>query len=517
MCLMGIKKKMINFNDRLKYDLGLEDNMFNVGNSSEDVGLTEELAVFGDETTIVEDDLASLEKTEIAVHSLESIRVSLESIINSNVNDRHAVIMVNASLESIEMTFGLTPYSISLEDESSLDSSSSLFGKVTAALSAVKNGAFQLLGKIGQSIAALFGSVVTLANKFKSKLNELKSKADAATGDKSLKLGKAAINLVVETGAVDGSKYIKDLSNTMKTMGVALNTFKTIDELTAISNAIKDNGKFDAAAFDKKYASFKTLEGNKVLGGKQVVFKQTHSVEDIKAALDYAIMLYREIQEDNEMMASLENDDTAGDKRASWKLVLGWLCLITSVPQTATIVGLPFAAINAAIGHRLVTGKWGNPIPSYKNGIKEISRAISEEAYTISMESVDTSKYAKQIHALMTTFHLSAVDEVEVMGVKSLDSKQVIQVVDMLGSLADNVIAYANTVKSREKAVKIIGTTLKKLEEKYVGDAVKTVAEQLSMKAINRLKNTLKFEMDFTRQLINVIRGGTAYIEASVK
>lgn len=497
---------MSSFNSRLKYDLGLEDNMFDASDLPADTGLTEEVAVFSDETNTVEEDLVNLEKTEVAVQSLESIRASLESIIKDNVNSQHALIMANASLESIEMTFGLKVNSISLEDETTEDAPTSMFSKVASALAAVKNGAVQLVGKIGLSIEAMFGSVSATATKFKSKLSGLKSKADNAEAGKPLNLGKTANKLATESGSVDGTKYIKELTSTMSTMGNLLNTFKTVDDLTALANAVSESGKFDSKTFNKKFTTLKNLAGKKMLGGTAITVEHPVTVEEIKAFLDECIEKYK--QHEKGETVSTESDGTG--KRALWKRIIGWIFVLDGMLAATTIAttgfsGLVVSMIFVMIGRRLVTGKWF-----------AAAKRPSMEDYTVSMESMDTNSLAKEIYEISTKFELIS-SEVKVSSVTSLDSKQVNQVADMLSTLADNAIAYANSAKSRKKAVSDIGSSLNKLTKKQEKNVSNAIVDQTSAKVIERLKNTLALETKVNKQTIDVIRGGTAYIEASVK
>ena len=531
-----------NFSEELKRNISMEHRR---QDAVSHVGVADTLVEFERQYADIHASLESLNRAETHALSLESIIVSLEAIKESTRGEKSvALAMANISLEAVEHSFELPTHTVavSLEDGEPEEQTTSMVTKIKGALAAIKDSAVQVLGQIGQNLQALLGSVIAGATKFKSKLTSLKSQAANAQGGQELSLGGSSKMLTIGGGNVDGSTYVKDLSETMKIFASGLATFKDADDMTAFADGLiaSNNGStVDLKAFAKKSQIINSLTGKTGLGGG-VFTQQGPTEQDVNEFINFCIE-YAKRQEakgnvsvESLLNVSMEDSElnVPEEKRALWKQLIGiWLYVNSGFSfLLGTAAGLVGAGVTGSlsngipwligstvgsgfyifgflafiIGYRCFKGKW----PSFGR------KKASTESYTISMESMGVD--AKLLTAVSQKMYLNDGEAVEVSSVTSLDSKQAGQVIDMLSSLADSTIAYAKSLKDRKAVTATFAKGLKGLTKSNTDKQSEMVVKHINDTVNDKFKNIVAFETSVNKYALNVLRAGVAYVEASV-
>ena len=510
-----------------------------------------EVEEMAEEAAVVNESSDNLDAIETTTETLESLIHSMQSSVLTGGFDTRNAQLANIALESIAkqydidsnyLTFGLEEVGEDGEAETK-----STIDKAKAMLGALKDNASALISKMYGSALAVLGSTTALSEKLLAKASQLKASLNGSnTGSGSVKLPKSVKRRLTLDGktVLPQDKYLSELKRLTAKYNSAVKVYADSNVLSQFSqevlkgasgsdvnpvakNAMTAVVRELSSGITKRVKSTDNTEefvSDAYLGGARI-----HMLKPTAKAVQEALTSKESVSQEGfrEALNATRKFD-AGLVLAVLGLAgLGVSSYVAGIFGGATII---LVAEAAGFGAILATGvitlsfvaiavlsyygiKKGLQMmgEGWKEWLPELKKAVEALKARFAKLTSETTEAGTTFELETSTTSMEA-NEVET-DVQSLNSNQVKSVADIVLNTATTTKTMKAELNKRKSLIKDMDTIAKEMAKAEGSNSPLTAAANAFIKRY--IKETIKFEMQFTTYTVGVMKAALAYAEAS--
>lgn len=510
-----------------------------------------EVEEMAEEAAVVNESSDNLDAIETTTETLESLIHSMQSSVLTGGFDTRNAQLANIALESIAkqydidsnyLTFGLEEVGEDGEAETK-----STIDKAKAMLGALKDNASALISKMYGSALAVLGSTTALSEKLLAKASQLKSSLNGSnTGSGSVKLPKSIKRRLTLDGktVLPQDKYLSELKRLTAKYNSAVKVYADSNVLSQFSQEVLKGASGSDVNPVAKNAM--TAVVRELSSGITKRVKSTDNTEEFvsDAYLGGARihMLKPTAKAVQEALTSKESVSQEGFREAlnaTRKFdaglaltVLGIVGLGISTTISTVFGGISIIALAKSAGFGIVIGSAHVSIvfaivavlsyhgvkaglemmgDGWKEWLPEIKKAVEALKARFTKLTSETTEAGTTFELETSTTSMEA-NEVET-DVQSLNSNQVKSVADIVLNTATTTKTMKAELNKRKSLIKDMDTIAKEMAKAEGSNSPLTAAANAFIKRY--IKETIKFEMQFTTYTVGVMKAALAYAEAS--
>lgn len=525
----------------------------------------------------VETSVATLESVLLTLevsmenHSLNNINVAMAYVTLEHIEQ-------SLGLESGRLTVALESETEGEGDQTwshAKSAASGMWGKIKSMLSQLKDAGAKLFSKIVEQYHIFIKDVANIAARVKQRINTLKSNIDMSNkGGEPLKVKSLRqLTGAMNNGKIDGASFMKALSTTKAQADTMANSLNRDDPLSAVVNGLKIGNLTGGGMSIKQLASFgkhinevakhklntdanaeREAYGSDIfMNGKQLIvtrFSEAKFAALLKFVVENSIEFEDVYSMESEMEETTEETGEAAPEKTSkikafkekfaakikslgitkaaalsalialcaiagggvsLYYVLSSLFISTAEIIICTTAAIVLGGVSVAAGRKTIKALAGNNTEV----VEQLEDTIGLESRTISMEAgANLNDTVQALQIVTAEFKIVDVDKpVKDVSVVSMSGKDIRGACDVLSNIADSLSSIAVNSKNRKKSIDEYAKLAKKQEDYYNDDAKANRAS--GRDTVRYIKNLIDIEVDYCKNMSNVLLGGIAYLEAS--